>query len=296
MQKSSIKNITPNEEYKALNEAIGADIVLKREDLHPYGSHKGRSIPVMIDEYIKQGIKEFAISSSGNAGIASGLYIKELNNNYSKNVKLEIIVGNKINKVKLQRLEDIKDDNIKITRVDKPLQTLFERIKDENIKSLRQSTDDKALIGYEDLAIEIANIKNVKRIYIGTSSGTTAQALAEYFIKNNKKIEVNIIQTSSCHFMVNEITEDIPKNEVSIADAIVDQTVNRKDKLIDLIRSTGGKGYIATNDEILNAVDLVQKNAGLKISTNSALSIAGLIKDSYTRDLNGASVCIICGE
>lgn len=296
MQKSSVKNITPNEEYDSLNEAIGAKIVLKREDLHPYGSHKGRSIPVMIDEYIKQGIKEFAISSSGNAGIASGLYIKELNKNGFKNIKLEIIVGNKINKVKLNKLDNIKDDNIKITRVEKPLQTLFERIKDENIKSLRQSTDDKALLGYEELAIEISNIKNVKRVYIGTSSGTTAQALAEYFIKNKKDIEVNIIQTSSCHYMVDDITEDIPKNEISIADAIVDQTVNRKEKLIDLIQKTGGKGYIASNDEIINAIDLVQKKSGLKISTNSALSVLGLIKDSYTRDLNGTSVCIICGE
>jgi threonine dehydratase len=296
MQKSSIKNITPNEEYKDLNLAIGASIVFKREDMHPYGSHKGRSLPLMIDHYIKHGYKEFAISSSGNAGLASALYIKEINDKNQEKIKLEILIGNKVNKNKLNKLYKIKDENIRISQVEKPLQSLFERIKDQNIKSLRQSTDDIALLGYESLAQEISKIKDIKRIYIGTSSGTTAQALAQYFINNKNKIEVNIIQTSSCHFMVNEITEDIPKNEISIADAIVDQTVIRKNKVVELVKQTGGKGYIATNEEINNAIVLVKNNTGLDISTNSALSIVGLMKDSYIRDLTGTSVCIICGE
>ena len=75
----SLQMITPQEPFPALAKAVGlTDIYLKREDLHTYGSHKGRSIPVMIDHYLKEGSKNFAISSSGNAALAAALYVKEL--------------------------------------------------------------------------------------------------------------------------------------------------------------------------------------------------------------------------
>ena len=63
--------ITPHEEYPALASALGYKagkgairLYFKREDLHPYGSHKGRSIPVMMDYYREIGDRSFAISSS----------------------------------------------------------------------------------------------------------------------------------------------------------------------------------------------------------------------------------------
>ncbi len=290
------KVTTPNEEYPALNEILEVkNVVLKREDKHVYGSHKGRSIPKMIDIYLEQGIKEFVISSSGNAGLAAGLYIKGINEKREDKIKLEILVGNKVNKIKLKKINDLIDENIRLNQVEKPLQSLFERTKDESIKGLRQSTDDNALLGYESLAKEIIDIPGVKRVYIGSSSGTTAQALLEYFIKNKKDIEVNIIQTSSCHYMVDNITEDIPKNEISVADAIVDKTAFRKEALLKLIKDSGSKCFIATNEEILNAMDIVKNNTGMDISPNGVLSIVGLIKDSYTRKLSGTNVCIICG-
>ena len=56
-------NKTPLEAYPKLAKAIGVnELYFKREDLHPYGSHKGRSIPVMIDHYLKAGERRFAIA------------------------------------------------------------------------------------------------------------------------------------------------------------------------------------------------------------------------------------------
>src|ERR1035437_8229763 len=111
--------LTPQKNYPNLAKALGvSSLYLKREDLHPYGSHKGRSIPVMIDHYVKDGKRHFAISSSGNAALAAAMYLKELNgknkalaHNVSdkralvvvggadqglENLKLEILVGNHI--------------------------------------------------------------------------------------------------------------------------------------------------------------------------------------------------------
>lgn len=301
--------ITPMEKQDKLAKALqfeGAGLYLKREDLHPYGSHKGRSIPVMIDKYIASGYNSFAISSSGNAALAAALYIKELNaddnRKDSSKISLHIFAGKKIAPKKLGKLEALKDENILLTLDERPLQALFIKTQDESIKSLRQSTDDLALLGYESLADELLEIPNLKAIFIGTSSGTTAQALGERFKvssgkKNNEGIEIHIVQTSSCHPIADTNSSETARDEISIADAIVDHQAIRKNKLIKIIESSKGQAYIASNEDIRIAQELVHKYAGFEISTNSALSIAGLMKAIYAgKKWNGAVACIIAGD
>lgn len=292
--------LTKQEEYKDLSNALGVKkLILKREDLHPYGSHKGRSIPKMIDLYISKGIKHFAISSSGNAALASAFYVTKLNaeiKSEEDKIKLNILIGQNINKKKLHKIEPFKSDYINITMHDRPLQTLFNILKDENIAGLRQSTDDNALTGYRELAEELDTINDLNAIFIGTSSGTTAQALAEYFISKNKKVEIHIVQTTSCNPISINYVDSAPE-EISTADAIVDHVAIRKEKIIKLIDECNGSGWIATNEQIKSAQEMTKKYANLEISTNSALSIAGLMQAVYTsKEWDGTVVCMICGD
>jgi threonine dehydratase len=296
--------IIPNEKHDELAKILGIEkLFFKREDMHPYGSHKGRSIPVMIDTYISQGSNHFAISSSGNAALAGAIYINKLNLEKDKKensqIKLDILVGQHISTKKLEKLNKYKDENINITMHDRPLQTLFEKTKDTNIKALRQSNDDLALLGYDKLAEELLEIPDLKAIFIGTSSGTTAQALAEYFDKLNKKIEIHIVQTSSCHPIADpyiDISNEIIE-EISIADAIVDHTALRKNKLTHLITQSAGNAWIASNEQIKSAQNITKEHTGLQISTNSALSVSGLMQAIYTGKIwDGSVVCMICGE
>lgn len=285
--------VTPHEEYKNLAKELGlpatSPVYFKREDLHPYGSHKGRSIPVMIDEKVAAGFTHFAISSSGNAALAAALYIKELNEK-GKDIRLEILAGKNIHPKKLKKLEALKDDDILLSLNDRPLQALFIKIQDPSIQSLRQSTDESALIGYEVLAEELMKIPKLSAVFIGTSSGTTAQALAEYF---DGKVEVHIVQTSSCHPIADDFVENFSSDEKSIADAIVDQTANRKEAVAAVVSG----GWIATNEDIRVAQDIVKRTTNLDISTNSALSVAGLMQAVYTgKEFTGAIACIICGD
>jgi threonine dehydratase len=291
--------ITPNESYQKLAESLEIkELFFKREDLHPYGSHKGRSIPFMIDTYMGQGIKHFAISSSGNAALAAAHHIVKVNEKREDKIILEILVGQHIASNKLEKLERFICDEISVTMHDRPLQTLFSKTQDSGIKALRQSSDDLSLIGYEELAKELVKISNLDAVFIGTSSGTTAQALAKYF-KNNiaKKIQVHVVQTSSCHPISDSFVDDVTLDEKSIADAIVDHTALRKDIVIKLVEESGGSGWIASNEQIKSAKDIVKRKIGLDISNNSALSVAGLMQAVYTgQTFSGPVVCIICGD
>ncbi len=310
--------ITPLESYPHLGTTIGfPGLSLKREDLHPYRSHKGRSIPDMIDRYLARGDRRFAISSSGNAALAAALHIGTKIREHTQRsaepgitdtdaLSLDIFIGNKADKAKLASVKKAADEanafqteTIRVLVKERPLQALMQAT-DEGVRSLRQSTDDAALDGYGALAREIAESATdapIGAIFIGTSSGTTAQALASYFLREKLPIQVHIVQTSSCHPIAEEFDPYDGPEEPSSADAIVDRTAYRKAKLIPLIEQTGGSGWIASNDDILSAQALVREHAGLDISPNSALSIVGAMKAAYTGHvIDGAVVCMIGGR
>lgn len=311
--------ITPQEEHKDLALAIYQEysgdksgkvpfrLFLKREDLHPYGSHKGRSIPHMIDFWISKGVNRFAIPSSGNAALAAVLYLKSI----ATPTELHIYCGLNIAQNKLAKIEKGAEgtDWIRIRKVARPLQELSVLLERENsgpdgqikIASLRQSTDVEALRGYNSLTEELKSIPDLSEIFIGTSSGTTATALAM-----NLKCSINIIQTPQCHPIADILGAEVPtldeqyndpSKDVSLADAIVDKVAIRGKNLANLIKKSGGGAFIATNDMIVRAQKTVLKHAGISISSNSALSIVGLCEVLYSGQTpNGSVVCMICGD
>lgn len=289
--------------YKRLGEAIGTsrDVYLKREDEHKYGSHKGRSIPLMIKKYFKceNEIRNFVISSSGNAAIAAVKAVQQHNkNNPGKELTLRIFVGMKINEKKMKTLTSlIEDTKITVEQVERPKQAAFQLGNDKGTIFLRQSTDDSALEGYFELAKEIGNIPNIKAIFIPTSSGTTAQALGETFIEMGIKIQIHIVQTTSCHPIAEVFDGDIDNKDFSIAGAIVDHVAHRKEKVVEQIKLSSGHGWIVTNDEIKVARQVIKDACKLEVSTNSALSVAGLQKAVANGwEWEGPVICLVTGE
>lgn len=293
---------TPQSSFPELAKALGVpELWLKREDLHHFGSHKGRSIPFMIDHYWhKEDLRNFVISSSGNAALAAALHVRHHNtNNPDKKITLRIFVGNKIPAEKLGKLTELTDEHIVIEQVVNPRQTAFQLDASGTAKLLRQSTDDLALKGYQELAEELNNIPNLQAIFIPTSSGTTAQALGELFQELEQKPQIHIVQTQAVHpiadsFQIaNQTTTD---SETSLAGAIVDKIANRKLAVVDAVLKSNGSGWIVSDDQIRAAISLVKVKTSIDISPNSALSVAGL-KEAllHGKKFSGTTVCLITG-
>jgi len=279
--------ITPIEQSKNLSAQAGVPVYLKREDLHPLCSHKGRSIPVMIDTYIKKGITSFAISSSGNAALAAALHLLKINSN----AKLAILVGEKIPDEKLKPLLELVNKNITVSKVARPLMGLaaFEK---RGYTSLRQSTDESALTGYFELANEIIEgTPDVSDVFVATSSGTTAVALHKQFTKCGKHIKVHIVQTPACHPFI-ESDED----ETSLAYAIVDKVGHRKTQIRETIKESHSRGIIARDEYIVKAQKILE-DEGITTTPNGALSIAGLLAHlDQGSFIKKQAVCIIGGK
>jgi threonine synthase len=290
--------ITPQTEEGRLAAAVGAPgVFLKREDLHPYGSHKGRSIPMMIDLKCAKGGRDFAISSSGNAALAAIRHIQKKNAE-GAGLSLSVLVGEKINPDKKAALvAEMKDEHIELVESKRPLQMLLEKIQGEQRLSLRQSTDHDALLGYKSLAEELALIPNLSAVFMGASSGTCAQSLAFYFKNNRLPIEVHIVQTTQCFPIAGAFYDKHEASQSSIADAIVDKIAYRKDALVPAIRNSGGSGWIASDSEIRKAQSLLLEHSGAQATPNGALGLAGLIKAvSHGIEFAGPVVCIITGK
>ncbi len=289
--------ITPQVDAPEIAKELGLEkLTFKREDLHPYGSHKGRSIPLMIDMKVAEGAREFAISSSGNAALAAARHIQK-RNFAGDNLSLSILVGERMNKDKRASLmAEIEDPRITIEETPRPLQALFSLIKKDGKTSLRQSTDDQALLGYETLAHEIASTPDLSAVFIGTSSGTAAKALADYFVTHDKPAAVHVVQVAGNSPIAREFRAEESEPELSLADAIVDKVVHRKDALVEAVKKTGGSGWIAGNVDIRRAQSLLSKE-NIDATPNGALGLAGLIHALGTgATFKGAVVCIVTGK
>lgn len=291
---------TPQQSYPTLAEALGVkELYLKREDLHPYGSHKGRSIPLMMKEYIKQGHRHFVISSSGNAARAAALFVeKYYQNNSKEDIFLKIFVGKKIDPSKYTDISALaeRQPHIHIVQTERPKQSAFLEEKKEGVVNLRQSTDDLALVGYAELATELVKLPNLRAVFVPSSSGTTALALATTFQEQNTPIQVHITQTSACHPLADGFDADYSEEPTSIASAIVDNVAHRKHAVQSALQKSNGTGWILQNNDILAAMTLVKESTGLTISPNSALSIAGIQKAvRHGSHWDGPIVAIITG-
>lgn len=289
---------TPQLPHEELAEILGVkELYLKREDLHPYGSHKGRSIPVMIDKYMAEGKNHFVVSSSGNAAVAAAMEINRIkHNNPHEDVSLRVYVGFKIDPRKLQQLKRHMSDVVEITQTDKPKMRAMKEAREEDLVYLRQSTDKFAIDGYHQLAKELIHIPEISDVFVPTSSGTAAQGLAEYFNENGHNIAVHVVQTPACHPIATALGATPEDGNKSIAGAIVDKVAHRKKAILKALEKNGGRGFIV-DDKIVNEAMLMTKSyAKIDLSPNSALSVAGLIKAvSEGFEPKGTVCCIVTG-
>ena len=295
---------TPQLPFPKLSEALGiaTEVWFKREDLHHYGSHKGRSIPLMINEYRKQGVTNFVVSSSGNAALAAAQAIDTYNKNKKgKPLTLKILVGKKITPEKLANLEGARNKEKKeiiIEQCERPKQMAFQIEKEGKATWLRQSTSDVAVLGYRELADELNKIENLAAVFVPTSSGTTAQGLFDGFQGLQTNPQIHIVQTDICHPMVESPLLPTPYSlQPSLATAIVDNIALRKEKVLEAIKNSHGAGWIATNEKIKEAMKLVKEKTDIIISPNSALSVVGLMQAIQAGwKWGGAVVCLITGR
>jgi threonine synthase len=221
---------------------------------------------------MEKGIRNFVISSSGNAGVSAAAYAG------LAGVKLDIFVSDTINPAKLEKLDVLKSDKIIIHSGPKPKSDAMKFASATGAYNLRGSMDDIAIVGFKTISYElIEQYPEIDAIFLPCSSGTSALGVYQGFVDNNRKVKIYICQTSKVNTIASRFDRSFVKTDKSFADAITDRVSFRKSEIIKVVKESEGSGFVV-NDALLYQAKEITENAGFFYSYNSLLGLAGLLK------------------
>lgn len=273
-------------------------VYLKMETMNPNRSFKDRSLAYQISYYYSAGAKKLLISSSGNAAISAASYVS------MTDMKLAIFVSNKVNKRKLEKLNEFadKNENITIHFSMKPKSDAIKYANSGNYINLRGSVDPHAVTGFKTIAYELVGDFEERGvdpdgIFIPCSSGTSTVGIYEgYQDAGSDCPPVNVCQTEKIFSIAKYYDVLYTPAKTSIADAISDRVAHRSRTVREIIDRTEGSGWILSDEDISKARDFLRQKTKLPdITNNGVLSFAGLVKALKRRKKFENPVCIISG-
>lgn len=250
------------------------DVGLKHEYQNPNLSFKDRSLAYQLSYYLAHNLKNFVISSSGNAAVSAAAYLTASGLDFS----LDIFVADQISEKKLARIRKFVSKQIKIHQSKKPKSEAIKFSLKNNYLNLRGSQDDNALVGFKTIAIELLDqYPKMDAIFIPCSSGTSTQAIYQGFAEYGFYPQIHIIQTTKVHTIAREFIPLIKQTKQSLADAIVDHIAFRKEQISQIIKSSNGMAWVITDQELLETQNFCNEKLDLvDLSYNSILSIAAI--------------------
>lgn len=263
------------------------NILFKCEFENPTGSVKDRGIAYQTSILSSKGKRKAVISSSGNAAISAVHYCK------LADIELTVFVSPHLNQNKLNRLIKL---SCRIVKTNKPISGAIQYSKKNNAANLRQSTDARAPIGYETLAYELIEEQpNIDAIFIPVSSGATLIGIASGFKKMDKQCSIHAVQTEAVYPIASLFDKEFIPQKHSLADALVAKYTPREEQIIEVIKKSGGFGWVISDMEIKKADDWL-KSHELNCSYEGAAALAALWKAKNKGYCYKNPVCLLTGR
>lgn len=239
-------------------------VYLKREDLNPTGSAKDRA----IETQLANGVAHAVISSSGNAAISAQNYC------HQHKIKLTIFVSPKTTPNKLGLLHDYIISS-------QPISDAFKFAKKNCATFIRQSTDPKALIGYQEIGKELVlQCPQITSLFVPVGSGTTLLGISQTLPKS---VKIFAVQPAS-HCPIASIFDQqyIPETTTK-TDALSVKLLPLKSQVIKACYS----GVVIQDVDIHDVIDT---------SAEGNLAFAGLLKAKQIHDVGAVPVILLTGK
>lgn len=253
------------------------ELIFKREDMNPNGSHKDRLLAYQVSRAKEDGEKILIISSSGNAALSAAAYCK------LAKIELFIFISPKTDKEKIKIMAEYGAKIIisrhALTLADLAAKTL-------NIKNLRPGTDENSYYGLKSIGFEVFEYCGAPdAIFIPTSSASTIIAVAEAFndiveTGEVKRIpEIYAVQTAKVHPIAEHFDKDFIAEDGSLARGIIAKNIPEEKlaKILNAIKKTNGGGAVVSDAEIEESHEILKKD-NVETGYESAACFAGAIK------------------
>lgn len=257
---------------------------LKREDQNLTGSAKDRALPYQIENLKKQHFTSAVISSTGNAAISAAYFCQK------NQIELTIFLSTKI---KPEKLSLLKRYSAEIILTQKPISQAIKFAKKNHSYLLRQSTDPSALIGYQQIAIELINqLPQITSIFIPIGSGTTLLGISS---KLPPSIKIFGAQSAANCSVSKKFDQQYQPETRLITDALSAKFLPQKQKIVQTINESNGFSFTIQNKEIISTHQFLQSK-NISTSLEGALAFSAYqksIKNNF--DIGQFPVILLTG-
>lgn len=288
---------TPLIRLDHLSKQWNVDLYVKVEGANPTGSFKDRGMVMAVAKAKEEGSNTIICASTGNTSAAAAAY--------GARAGMRSIIVIPEGKIALGKLAQAVMYGAEIFEIkgnfDDAL-TIVRKISEKEPITLVNSVNPYRIEGQKTAAFEICDVlgkaPDVLAIPVGNAGNITAywKGFKEY----NEKYQTGLPQMRGFEA---EGSAAIVRNEVikepeTIATAIRIGNPASWDQAVDAAQSSNGAIDYVTDEEILEAYQLLAKTEGVFAEPASCASIAGLIKQLESGEIVPGSqiVCVLTGN
>jgi len=244
-----------------------AELWLKREDLSPTGSHKARSLGLMVSDLKARGISQAVISSSGNAAVAAAAFCS------LAGIRLLSLVSPRTAAVKLSAL--LRQPQLVVVS-EHPVALLHHAVTAWGMADLRTSTNRLGSAAYRGIAAELVPEGPWQAVFAFANSGATVLGLAEGFnllLAASERPRMHLVEATPG----GELTRAwYPRGQRTEASGVGDLGTRRSrlsPRVRRVVRESGGRGWRVGRAKMEEALALGERH-GVATSWEGLASLA----------------------
>lgn len=288
---------TPLIPLEKLSKEWGVDIHVKTEGTNPTGSFKDRGMVMAVAKAKEEGSKAIICASTGNTSAAAAAY--------GARAGLRCIVVIPEGKIALGKLAQAVMYGAEVFEIQGNFDNALEIVKlisDKEPITLVNSVNPYRIEGQKTAAFEVCEqlgqAPDVLAIPVGNAGNITAywKGFKEYHERNGTGLPQmrGFEAEGSAAIVRNEIIEE-PE---TIATAIRIGNPASWTKAVTAVEQSKGKIDMVTDEEILEAYQLLAQTEGIFAEPASCASVAGLKKQIESGEIAQGSkvVCVLTGN
>ena len=263
------------------------EIWVKADYINPTSSFKDRGVAFLVSKIVEEGASTVVIDSSGNAAVSTAAYCARAG------LRLIAVMPKYSHQEK--KLQVLWHGARVIEVQDRDMARLYARrlAKELDLRYVGFALEPHAVPGFKTAAYEIAEEFAPDAVFVPTGSGTNIVAIGSAYLEMREMGEVarvpemHCVQSAACAPISAVFTDYVPI-ESTLAEGVIVPVTERKNEAVQLIRETGGTGWVVDDGDIYRALGILASN-GIYASPTGAVGVAGALKAG----IEGRCVCII---
>lgn len=288
---------TPLIRLDHLSKQYNVDLYVKVEGANPTGSFKDRGMVMAVAKAKEEGSNTIICASTGNTSAAAAAY--------GARAGMRSIIVIPEGKIALGKLAQAVMYGAEIFEIkgnfDDAL-SIVRKISEKEPITLVNSVNPYRIEGQKTAAFEICDVlgkaPDVLAIPVGNAGNITAywKGFKEYHEK--KQTGLPQMRGFEAEGAAAIVRNEVIQEPETIATAIRIGNPASWDYAVDAAKSSNGAIDFVTDDEILEAYQLLAKTEGIFAEPASCASIAGLIKQLKSKEIKEGSqvVCVLTGN